>query len=164
MSTGLAAVLWSRLTTLDSAHNRHHLSPFSRFKYEPDLTYEGLGPIYPVDDDAKYIRPTLRKAPLLFFVLAVQPILTVTAVILIALLSSKPISRGFGLASIPAGINHKSLGMLEGATLSGKLTKDVGLSIYPIHDGETSARQYDVCLPSTVSQRRNILSLHRAYN
>ncbi|EXF79657.1 hypothetical protein CFIO01_12143 [Colletotrichum fioriniae PJ7] len=66
-----------------------------------------------------YKRPTLRKSPWLYMVLAIQPFLIVIILGLTAMLHSEPLSKGFGLVSILSGIDSQSLSKLAGASLSG---------------------------------------------
>ena len=73
--------------------------------------------------------PTLRPAGTLYFVLVIQPILTLAAFVAVTMLYETPISRGFGLVSILAGVDRNSLNVLDGATFSGEVGNAVGLRI-----------------------------------
>ncbi|KAK1638965.1 hypothetical protein BDP81DRAFT_447858 [Colletotrichum phormii] len=77
------------------------------------------------DQTIFYSRPTLRKSPWLYLVLAIQPLLIFIILGLIVMLHSEPLSRGFGLVSILSGIDRQSLNNLAGASLSGDLSRIV---------------------------------------
>jgi hypothetical protein len=73
--------------------------------------------------------PTLEPLGTLYFVLVIQPILTLAAFVAVTILYETPISRGFGLVSILAGVDRNSLNVLDGATFSGEIGNPVGLRI-----------------------------------
>lgn len=144
MATSLAAMVWSRITILNSPISQH-----AKFK-APDqlarLSPEEAGLVYPVNDNAIYIRPTLKKSPLLYIILAVQPLLIIVILVLVrTVFHPVPIRKGFGLVSILAGIDRQSLDILAGATLSGELNEATKLVIKPIGDDKKGAVEYQVC-------------------
>ncbi|KAI9718457.1 MAG: hypothetical protein M1812_004178 [Candelaria pacifica] len=151
MATGMAAMLWSRITALNIAANETERNVDSKFA---DRTLEEAGLFYPVDDTVIYIRPTLRKSGFLYCVLLLQPLLIVITLGLIMILHSTPLDKGFGLISILAGIDRQSLDIVAGAALSGVLMKDVKLVIQPIQDDQKGAIDYHV-EPSTTTSTRN---------
>ncbi|SLM39208.1 hypothetical protein LPUS_09700 [Lasallia pustulata] len=138
MATGMAAMLWSRITAVANLQNFDN------------LTYEDVGLVYSVKDTVIYIRPTLQKSGLLYCVLAIQPLLIVIILGLTLMFHSTPLDRGFGLISILSGINRGSLDILGGAALSGELARSVKLVIHPVQDNHKGALEYHVTLPSTV--------------
>ncbi|KAK5093191.1 hypothetical protein LTR70_004833 [Exophiala xenobiotica] len=150
MATDVAAMLWSRITALNSAQNLINTNP--RPLHLPQrqddqgkaVSFEEIGLIYPVEDSVVYIRPTLRKSPWLYGVLAVQPLLTVVMLGVTFLFYSTPIDKGFGLPAILSGIESGSLDSLKGAALSGKLTKDVKLIICPSPEGHQGTIDYRI--------------------
>ena len=73
--------------------------------------------------------PTLRADAWFYVILWVQPVMTIIAFLATMFLYETPISRGFGLVSILAGVERDSLDVLAGATLSGELEKPVKLTI-----------------------------------
>ncbi|MCJ1390475.1 hypothetical protein MMC18_003334 [Xylographa bjoerkii] len=73
--------------------------------------------------------PTLRALGGLYFVLALQPVLTIVAFCGVIRLFHSPIARTFGLVSVMAGIERESLKLLLGAGFSGELKQSVGLEI-----------------------------------
>lgn len=103
-----------------------------------DVIYENEGvtdiiqdTIYPPtpSESIHSTRSALRPDPWLYFILAVQPFLTVVALLLNILLHSTPISKDFGLISILSGINPENLPLLRGAGLSGCLNQPAKLGI-----------------------------------
>lgn len=124
-AAAMASMLWARITVLQGPGKlaKSNAAPLwvAGNQTVTNLTMEDVGLIYPVDDHVAYIRPTLQKSPWLCVILAVQPVMTVVMIGLIAMLHSVPIDKGFGMVSILSGINRGSLGMLEGAGLSGEM-------------------------------------------
>ncbi|KAK7424428.1 hypothetical protein QQX98_000393 [Neonectria punicea] len=84
-------------------------------------------------------RHTIDAKPLLYIIFAIQPVLSTAMLLMNAYFSSTPITSGFGLTSILASGDKKSLSLLEGAGLSGKLKKQVHLNIGVTEDN-VSAR------------------------
>lgn len=74
-------------------------------------------------------RPTLKAMPLLYVVLAVQPVITLTALLVAAALYSVPLGRGFGMVSVLSGFDPSASRNIEGAGLSGKLNKQMSLQV-----------------------------------
>ncbi|KAL8786499.1 MAG: hypothetical protein Q9213_002726 [Squamulea squamosa] len=147
MATSLAAMVWSKIAAVNSPISEH------KNFIPPDelarLTAEEAGLVYPVNDTAVYIRPTLRKSGLLYFILAVQPLLIIVILMLTAsAFHSTPLDKGFGLISILSGIDRRSLDVLAGAALSGELAENVKLVMRPIRDNEKGAVEYYVATPS----------------
>lgn len=148
MATSLAAMVWSRITILNSS-----IRQYAKFK-APDqlarLSPEEAGLVYPVNDNAIYIRPTLKKSPLLYIILAVQPLLIIVILVLVGtVFHPVPIGKGFRLVSILAGIDRQSLDILAGATLSGELNEATKLVIKPFGDDKKGAVEYQVVLDAT---------------
>ena len=140
-ATAMAAMLWSRITIADSVSQSQRPSDWhDRFA---DLSVSDLGLIYAVNDTAIYTRPTLRKSVGLYSILALQPVLTILVLILLATWHSTPVGRNFGMVSILAGADPRHLHILHGAALSGELAKRVQLIPQPSDmDGEASIK-YD---------------------
>lgn len=134
MATGMAAMLWSRITALDSAANLDATPALQRIF--SNLTYEDAGLVYPVSDTVMYIRPTLRKSSLLYAIFAIQPLLIFVVLVLTPLFRSTPVDEGFGLISILSGVDRGSLDVLAGAALSGKLARSVKLVVQPREDSK----------------------------
>lgn len=150
-ATSVAAMLWSRIVTLNTIDAA--LSPSGGYNASispsgasPETsnrtvsTWTDLGLIYPVNSPDQiifYVRPTLRKSPLLYFVLAVQPLLIFVILCFVLKMHSVPLDRGFGLVSILSGIDRDTLDILSGASLSGELTDRVKLVMVPTSEGQT---------------------------
>jgi hypothetical protein len=74
-------------------------------------------------------KPTMRFSRWLLLVICLQPGISAITIAATALLHSVPLDRGFGLVSIMAGVDPKSLEHLHGAALSSKLSDKVSLDI-----------------------------------
>lgn len=140
MATGMAAMLWSRITALNGAGNVG--DPRVASGIFSGITYEDAGLIYPVNDTVAYIRPTLRKSSLLYAILILQPSLIFVILGLKLKFHSMPLDQGFGLISILSGIERGSLDHFAGAALSGELQKPVRLFMQPVHDSEKGTVKY----------------------
>ena len=153
-ATGMSAMLWSRITIKDSISNPERPDDWQRMF--GDFTDEDLGLIYPVNDSVIYTRPAIRKSSTLYFVLILQPTLTIVVLILLAVLHSTPVGKNFGLVTILSGIDHEKLDILHGAALSGDLAKKVQLIMQPKENNGTKSIRY-LCqeLDSTVGKGAN---------
>jgi hypothetical protein len=83
----------------------------------------------PMDEVIVSVRSSLRTGSLLYFVLAVQPVLTVLGFLVAMWLHRTPIGKDFGLVSILSGVEPATLGLVRGAGLSGRSMKPVKLDI-----------------------------------
>jgi hypothetical protein len=79
------------------------------------------GPYMPTDEKIISSHVILDAAPLLYFVLAVQPFITLVALAITAALYHVLLGRGFGIVSILSGIDMIGSQPINGAGLSGKL-------------------------------------------
>jgi len=139
MTTTVATMLWSSAVGLNGPGNLLNQST-SRTYGELEgrnITLQEAGILYPLKEVITSTRRTLVKSGWLYFVLTVQPLLTLATIFASMLMVSTPIDRGFGLISILAGIERNSLGLLGGASLSGKLRGDVRLRIDSTKLGDT---------------------------
>ena len=153
MATGMAAMLWSRITALNGAGNvgdPHVASGMFR-----NITYEDAGLIYSVNDTVAYIRPTLRKSSLLYAILILQPSLILVILGLKLKFHSMPLDQGFGLISILSGIERGSLDHFAGAALSGELQKAVRLVMKPVQDNEKGTVKYQATTEPPTGLLRN---------
>lgn len=116
VTTAVATSYWSRLAyMLPSAKQEG--------KYDSELNY--LVP----DELIESTTSTLEASWLLYFLLALQPGLTLFMFIATTLLYSSPVSKEFGMIAVLSGINKESLHLLSGASLSGTLNERVRLDI-----------------------------------
>lgn len=163
MATSVAAMLWSRVTYLQSGTGGFNSGSFNMsagaimLEDGTQVSYDQLRIIYPVSQASQtilYNRPTLKKSYLLYVVFAVQPVLIMVSIGLLAMLYTTPLGDGFGLLSILSGIDRDSLDSLTGASLSGEVAQPLKLLITPIHQGRHGVIRYQVTA-STAAKRRN---------
>ncbi|RFU35495.1 hypothetical protein B7463_g855, partial [Scytalidium lignicola] len=163
MSTSVAAMVWSRITGLDSPLQFNA----SQFNSSTGL-FNGAGyawMTYPVTNQTiLYARPTLQKAGLLYIVIALQPLLIAVILVVTVTFHSTPLSKGFGLVTILSGVERQSLDSLAGATLSGDLIQPVKLDIFPIQDGQNGKIEYRIAASSTVPVHRSKLFKNVTYH
>lgn len=169
MATAMAAMLWSRITVLNSAQNLVDADPLplrktAMYKDADQFTFEDIGLLYPVNDHVVYIRPTLRTSFWLYTVLALQPLLTFVMLGLITVFFSTPLDKGFGLISILSGIDTRSLDRLTGASLSGQLAENVKLVIGSVQDDQKGAVEYHVEVLSPTAPRNGRLARNIVYH
>ena len=121
----IAAMLWARIVSLDGPE-RPSSAAYLGLAYEkaPDK-------ITAVKEVV-----TLRRSPWLIVVLAINPVITILAVMVKALLYATPIGDGFSMISMLAGIREDGRELLRGAALSGKLTEDVRIRFTARDEGE----------------------------
>jgi len=158
-ATAAAAMMWSSITANDGTPIMEEQSfdpqwAHSSTNYGANFTSEEVGLIYPVNDTAVYIRPTLQKSIWLYAVLIIQPLLLIIILGLTFTLYSVPLDKGFGLISILSGIDNRSLENLRGAGLSGELRERVRLVINPTYDCQACSIEYPVT-PLSKSQSPN---------
>ncbi|MCJ1228292.1 hypothetical protein MMC12_004953 [Toensbergia leucococca] len=161
MATGMAAMLWSRITVIDSVANLANSNSAQRFA---GLTYEDAGLIYPVNDTVVHTRPTLQKSGWLYCVFAIQPLMVVIILGLTWMFHSTPLDKDFGLISILSGVDRGSLDILAGAALSGELVRNVKLVIHPTQENQKGTIEYYVALPSTAPMRNGRLTSQTIYH
>jgi hypothetical protein len=73
--------------------------------------------------------PTIKPEGTLYLVLIIQPVLTLIAFLVALMMYGTPMSQGFGMVSVLAGVDKKSVDLLSGATFSGRLKIPMGLRI-----------------------------------
>ena len=141
MATGIAAMVWSRITVLHGATYlvEDNYPPVWTSSNNINFSLADVGLMYPVDDIVEYKRLTLRKSGLLYFGFAIQPLLVFVSLVLMAcILHFTPVDKDFGLFSILSGIDRESLDIVNGASLLGRLATKIKLVIRPtrIHQGD----------------------------
>lgn len=151
MATGVAAMLWSKITVQQGAANlaETHDAPTWTSSNNTNFTLVEVGLIYPVSDTVEYTRPTLRKSRLLYFIFTIQPLLVFVSLALIAcILNSTPLDKDFGFISVLSGIDRESLDVINGASLSGQLATKVKLVMRPMRNSQGDTIRYRV-MPSS---------------
>lgn len=87
------------------------------------------GPYIPSPQSCTSTRPALTDEMGLYVVLAIQPMITLIALLITAWLWHVPLSRGFGLISILSGFNPLKSSPVRGAGLSGELDRRAVLEL-----------------------------------
>lgn len=153
-ATATATMLWARITSLCSVtdentnrDNCYTIHPASK----NNRTAAEVGLVYTTNEVVNYVRPTAQKSPLLAVILAIQPLMLLVFVVVIAVLSSTPIHRSFGMTAVLAGIRKEDLDRLSGASLSGRTSKDLWLTISP-NEGDLSGGRIDYRLTNEAEQ------------
>ncbi|TLD11676.1 hypothetical protein E2P81_ATG10423 [Venturia nashicola] len=179
MATGVATMVWSRITAIDSAERRttyNNTQKAASFVSDNDDTgavkdasLEDLRIFYPAyNETVVYTRPTLLKSYWLYAVFALQPLLILVFLTLSLWLHSTPIAGGFGLISILAGLEPDSIRLLAGAGLSGDLEKPTKLIISTTHGSDANSSQgdvkYVVALPSQARWQNGKLKSGTTYH
>lgn len=166
VATSVAAMLWSRITSLATAVTLVNMTSSQKAagymanttNSMSNISLQNLGLFYPVDDTVVYIRPTLRKSGWLYLVLTIQPLLLLLIIGTSLMFYSTPVTGGFGLVSILSGINPRTLDTLSGAGLSGELSESVKLAIRPTRDDHDGTIRYDIVLPSVTDMKNGRLT------
>ena len=124
----VASMLWARIT---SSHG-------------PERLHDALDSTSYWIDGEKIITTksvaTLRRSSWLMFIMVIQPVLTILAVLGKALLYTTPIGDNFGIISLLAGATGSMPKSLRGAALSGRLKRDMQITFTASGD---SLSQYD---------------------
>lgn len=128
-TTTVAGMYWSRITSL--------------YSYEREALY-GIPTdptlYYPVTDSIVSTRVTMDPSWVLYLVLAIQPLLTILFFITALTFSHTPLDGGFGITAVLAGVRGESLKMLQGASMSGRLSEPVRMQIAVSEPVEPDAR------------------------
>ncbi|KAI5456784.1 hypothetical protein BGZ63DRAFT_428888 [Mariannaea sp. PMI_226] len=103
-----------------------------------DITYS------PMQESIVSTKAAFQSTPVLYFVLAIQPCITLVAFFLNLGLYSTPIGVNFGLVSILSGVCWEDVGILQGAGLSGSLKKDIRLGIQVDEDNLKPTLRYNL--------------------
>ena len=138
--------------------------PSGQRQTNPMSPFGDVGLIYPVNDTVEYTRPTLRRSGLLYSTFAIQPLLVIISLVLVACwLDSTPLDKDFGFVSILSGIDRESLDIVNGASLSGKLATKIRLVMHPIRNNQGDTIRYRV-MPSSSSTTRRVRNRKPALN
>ena len=111
----VASMLWARITSMWGPERPN----------PPSTTCYWIGPD---SITTKKEVMSLQRSPWLVLVIAINPIFTFLATLGKAILHRTPISDNFGVISLLAGFDPRDSKALQGAALSGKLTRDVKIT------------------------------------
>jgi len=106
--------------------------------------------------------PTLNASWLLYLVLSIHPIITISAILVTATFYSTPMGNGFGLISILAGIDASRLHLLHGAAFSGNLAQPVNLGFRFIEQAELVGPEHDEPTRPNLTLRYSLLQRSEA--
>lgn len=118
-TTLVGTMVWARLTT-----------GWGHTNLPNNMTKDEIPDFYVYSSPSTCVKttPTLKRSRLLAAVLATNPIILLTTLVVrVLFLHRAPISRDFGFVSLLAGIDPDSLRLVKGAAYSGKLSNDVRL-------------------------------------
>jgi hypothetical protein len=113
-----AAMIWARVTSLNGG-DRPNRNPDAASLTQYEKTGEEISM-------TKYI-PTLKRSPWLLLVLCVNPILTLSCLVLKTLMYASPVGDNFNSIALLSAAAKSDLSILKGAGLSGKLSRKVGV-------------------------------------
>jgi len=141
-ATVVASMYWSRMAAISGPGSPHWRgnNSFAASLRPPVASNVTDGLLYDRPANISSTRPAFEKSSILYAALALQPFITVLAVLVSIFLSHVPIGRGFGTVAILAGVEQDSHGLLEGAGYSGELDCPVHLGISIEESSEGDAR------------------------
>ena len=118
-NTMIAAMAWSRLTSLYSAADNKQSDNTASADTRADSIANAtrFGIVYDADEDVVSTRPAMVRSWALYLTLCAQPFITLLIFIGILTMHKTPVSKGFGLISILTGVEPESLELLHGASL-----------------------------------------------
>lgn len=120
-TTTIAGMYWSRITSLQGYDSADQTDQ-SLTSSDPTLYYH-------LNDSIISNRITMDPSWILYLVLAIQPLLTILFFITALTFSHTPLDGGFGITAVLAGVGGESLKMLQGASMSGRLSEPVRMQI-----------------------------------
>ena len=113
----VASMAWAELSYTNGPASPNEAAKIPMLKYQAPVRMTEM------------IRTLHRDRWSLYLVLAIQPMLLLTSFLGRRALYSAPVSNGFGLIALLAGVSRDSLDVLRGAAFSGRLTKPVRIRI-----------------------------------
>ena len=111
---------WSRITSLNGYYSMVNQG-------KANLTYPEL--YYPLTDTIVSTRITMDPSWILYLILAIQPVLVILLFLTGLAFSQTPLDGGFGIIAIMAGVKGESLKIMQGASLSGRLSEPMRMKI-----------------------------------
>ena len=112
----VASMLWARITSSHGPERPHDALDSTSYWIDSDNIITTKSVV------------TLRRSSWLIFIMVIQPVLTILAVLGKAVLYTTPIGDNFGIISLLAGATGSMSKSLRGAALSGRLTRDVQIT------------------------------------
>ena len=112
----VACMLWARITSSHGPERPHDALDSTSYWIDSDNIRTTKSVV------------TLRRSSWLMFIMVIQPVLTILAVLGKAVLHTTPIGDNFGIISLLAGATGSMSKSLRGAALSGRLTRDVQIT------------------------------------
>ena len=113
----VASMAWAELSYTNGPASPNETAQIPMLQYEAPVRM------------TRKIQTLHRDRWSLYLVLAVQPMLLLASFLGRRMLYSAPVSNGFGLIALLAGVSRDSLDVLRGAAFSGTLTKPVRIRI-----------------------------------
>lgn len=130
-TTAVAAMYWSRMTALNSYYS---WGPNKSLEVTDDPYHAQRSEVYyHVKDNIISTRVTMDPSWILYLVLAFQPALAIILFLVALTFHQTPMDGGFGMIAVLAGVKKESLRLLEGASLSGRLSKPLRMQIAVHH-------------------------------
>ena len=93
---------------------------------------------YLTNDTSTWTMQTVHKSWILYSIMSIQPIIIVVILVVRAVLYSSPVTEGFGIITLLAGLSPDSANVLRGATLTGKLSQVVKVQMVAVQHGDGS--------------------------
>ena len=153
----VAGMYWSRITALDGPSFIGNGSPqFNGLKTVPPSEV-----YYNASDTLVSMKQTMDTSWALYFVFCLQPFLTVSFFLACLCMYSSPIDGGFGMIAILAGVRTKSLEIIQGASISGRLKKPLPVKILvgePVTTGDQAVAQNEYVLGEDGKADRSLRS------
>lgn len=128
LTTVVAGMYWSRMT---GENGFYSWGPNPSVDVPPsNANHSKRSDVYYyVPDHIRSTRPTMHATWVLYFVLTVQPFLTLALFVAALSYYQAPLDSGFGMIAILAGARHETLKLLWGASMSGKTSEPVRMKI-----------------------------------
>lgn len=127
--TIFAGMYWSRIAAFTTVTLWSTNSSMEQDIPNPSHQNTSSDTYYHVIDSAMSSRRTMNASYLLYFTLAIYPILTTLFFATAVLLHSVPLDSGFGTIALLAGVRVETLRLLKGASKSGRLHKPIHVTI-----------------------------------
>ena len=126
-TTAVAAMYWSRMTAI---HSYYDWGPDKSLDPTNDPYHLQRSEVYyHVNDNIVSTRIIMDPSWIPYLVLAFQPVLAVILFVTALTFYQTPMDGGFSMVAVLSGVRKESLKLLEGASLSGRLSRLVRMKI-----------------------------------